>query len=388
MLKNCVAVLDIGSSEVSLIVGQRGVNGTLNVRYIARNKYNGFAECRFFDEKNLEEAVLSCLKTVCEALKTPVDEVYVGVPGAFVRLENRKFKLVFDRKKRITDRDVEDLFSSGREHVDIYGFEIISETDIYFALDDNRKVFHPEGEDSSLLGGYLNYTLCSVYFTKIIRVILDKAKVKIEKFIFDALAESLFLIDEKSRENPSLIIDCGYITTTAAITLGNGIVAKHSEDFGGGIIAYWIVKSFDIDPETADKLQRKLNLSLTKQAEQTYKIENMNGYDEYSVEEVNAAATEAIDEFIENLEAFVIENSSKLRSGLGVYITGGGLSYIRGIREYFSTKLGVPVEILKPEIPSYSKPEEASELSELNYALDEQEKENKKRGFFGLFKRK
>ena len=106
MLKNCVAVLDIGSSEVSLVVGQRGVNGTLNVRYIARNKYNGFAECRFFDEKNLEEAVLSCLKTVSEALKTPVDEVYVGVPGAFVRLENRKFKLVFDRKKRITDRDV------------------------------------------------------------------------------------------------------------------------------------------------------------------------------------------------------------------------------------------------------------------------------------------
>ena len=43
MLKNCVAVLDIGSSEVSLIVGQRDVNGTLNVRYIARNKYNGFA---------------------------------------------------------------------------------------------------------------------------------------------------------------------------------------------------------------------------------------------------------------------------------------------------------------------------------------------------------
>ena len=120
----------------------------------------------------------------------------------------------------------------------------------------------------------------------------------------------------------------------------------------------------------------------------TYKIEGANGYDEYSVEEVNSAATEAIDEFIDNLEAFIIENSSKLRSGLGVYITGGGLSYIRGIREYFSTKLGVPVEILKPEIPSYSKPEEASELSELNYALDEQEKENKKRGFFGLFKRK
>lgn len=385
MLKNCVAVLDVGSSKISVLVGQRGVNDTLTVKYMVKKKYDGFAEGKFLDVATLEEAVSSAIKEVGDALKTKITEITVGVPGAFVRLENRKYKLVFEKKKRINSGDIEDLFDAGQSLVETDGFEIINRSDIYFALDDSRRVFDPVGLSSSILGGYICYTLCGKYFIDTMHNVLKRSGITSVGFVFEGIAESLFFFDERSRENPSLVIDCGYITTTAFFTLGKGLIAKHSEDFGSGIIAFWMVKSFKISPDVADKLQRMLNLSLTKPSEQTYKIEAQNGYDEYSAEEINGAAFETLDAYVENLEAFIAENSNKLKSGFGVYITGGGISYIRGIREYLSSKLGVPVDILKPKIPSYSKPEDASELSVLDYTLAKKEE---KKGLWRFFRLK
>ena len=169
MLKNCVAVLDVGSSKISVLVGQRGVNETLTVRYMVRKEYDGFAEGKFLDVGTLENAVSSAIKEVKDALKTKITEITVGVPGAFVRLENRKYKLVFEKKKRITPGDVDDLLDAGQSLVEADGFEIIDRSDIYFALDDNRRVFTPAGLSSSFLGGYLCYTLCNKHFTDTMR---------------------------------------------------------------------------------------------------------------------------------------------------------------------------------------------------------------------------
>lgn len=383
MLKNCVAALDVGSSKISVLVGQRGVNDTLTVKYMVGKKYDGFAEGKFLDVTGLEEAVSSAIKEVGDALKTKIAEITVGVPGTFARLENRKYKLVFEKKKKISSGDIEDLFDAGQSLVETEGFEIINRSEIYFALDDNRRVFDPVGASSSMLGGYLCYTLCEKYFTETLRNILKRSGIQAVSFVFEGIAENLFFFDERARETPSLVIDCGYITTTAFFTLGKGLIAKHSEDFGSGLMEFWMVKSFGISSGVADKLQRMLNLSLTKPAEQTYKVEAQNGYDEYSAEEINSAAFETIDAYVENLEAFIAENSNKLKSGFGVYITGGGMSYIRGIREYLSSKLGVPVDILKPKIPSYSKPEDAAELSVLDYALAKKEE---KKGLWSFFR--
>ena len=94
---------------------------------------------------------------------------------------------------------------------------------------------------------------------------------------------------------------------------------------------------------------------------------------------------EEIDLYLDNLEAFIAENIHKVNGGFGVYLTGGGLSYVRGIKEYISARLGLPVEIVKPKLLSYGKTEETSYYAALDYALNEQEK--KKKGFLGFFRK-
>ena len=134
MIKNCVAVLDVGSSKITVLVGQRGVNDTITERFVTKNEYSGFAEGKFFDIAELETAVASAIKSVCAALKTSVNEITVCVPGAFVRLENRKYKIVFGKKKKITEDDKESLFDAGQDLVETEDYEVINRADIYLSL--------------------------------------------------------------------------------------------------------------------------------------------------------------------------------------------------------------------------------------------------------------
>ena len=55
-----------------------------------------------------------------------------------------------------------------------------------------------------------------------------------------------------------------------------------------------------------------------------------------------------------------------------IYLTGGGITEIRGVREYLSMRLGRTVEILAPQVPSFNKAAQSSVLSLLDMALHRQ----------------
>ena len=61
-----VTVLDIGSSAITALVGEKGVNGTFSLKGQSTIPYEGFSEGHFFDEKNLESALLEAVSEVFE----------------------------------------------------------------------------------------------------------------------------------------------------------------------------------------------------------------------------------------------------------------------------------------------------------------------------------
>ena len=65
------------------------------------------------------------------------------------------------------------------------------------------------------------------------------------------------------------------------------------------------------------------------------------------------------------LASFGIENAQFVP----VYLTGGGISYIKGTRDYLAKNLGRNVQLLRPSSPGYSKPHLSSVISVLNSTL-------------------
>ena len=74
MGRGSVAVLDVRSSELTVIVGEKGVNNTFLFKTMRTEPYDGYQNGAFFDVANLKESVLRALaaaEQVCgERIKT------------------------------------------------------------------------------------------------------------------------------------------------------------------------------------------------------------------------------------------------------------------------------------------------------------------------------
>ena len=375
-----VATLDVGSSKIIATIAERGVNNTFSIKGQVVKYYEGFAEGQFLDEQSLEWAINDSVAEVVKKTSTAISEIYVNVPGVFIRLENKKYKLSLGKQRKITKSDVNSLFEEGKMRVKTDGYEVIGYSEIFFALDDNRKVENPVGVVSSMLSGAITYYLCEDYFTKIIRKILSKNKIKDVRFVFVGQVEGNYLLSKEERETPSLLLDVGYITSEMTIHLGNGILAECSEDFGGGILTYHMVKEFDLDVAEGETLKREINFALNPSVKSSYLIEIDDKTLDFSSEKVNEIAFSVVDSFLGLVAEFLEQNTPPSMENLKVYLTGGGLSYLRGIKSHISARLGATVEIVNPKIPFNAKPEFSSVYALLDYALID--KESRRKSFF------
>ena len=57
MSRRSVAVLDVQSTAVTVVIGERGVNNTFVFKGIHSETYDGFSDAAFFDLKSLQDAI-------------------------------------------------------------------------------------------------------------------------------------------------------------------------------------------------------------------------------------------------------------------------------------------------------------------------------------------
>ena len=377
MLKGSVAVLDVGSSKITALTGERGVNGTFVINGMAEVPYDGFSEGEFFNASAFKNAVNSAVKSLNYSLLKSANKIFVGVPAAFIRLENKKYRLSLGKKRRIKRRDIEDLFNAGKDKVVASGYEIVYSSDVYFTLDDNRRVIDPIGNVSSVLGGFVCYQLCETYFTSLVRSALAEFKLGFVEFIYEGYTEGRYLASRASSDAPSLVVDVGHISTSSTIFSGNGVLAKDSFDFGGGFITAAFVEKYSLSPEAAEKLKRMVGLGYVRGGQSQYTLDHDGQVYNFSVDDVNETVKDVLDLLAENLDGFIEENATKLPPRTEVYLCGGGISDMRGATEHLAGRLGQPVELLKPGVPQYNKAIYASAISLLDHALTEKSKEKK-----------
>ena len=382
-LNNSVIVIDVGSSKIIAVSGERGVNGTFAIDAFSELRYEGFSEGKFFDEGELKQTIINVLTAVCDSSRYKASEIFVGVPGSFIRIENRKFRLSFGRKKKITAKDKEDLLEAGKRKIEVAGYEASHASGVYYSLDDNRKVADPVGCVSSSLGGLITYQLCENYFSELMRTAVAKVSKASVRFVYDGYAEGRFLLGDDAVDAVKVIVDVGYITTNSTIFVGDGVIAKDSLDCGGGYITAALVEKYGLSPGAAERLKREISLGYVRGGQSKYVVEDDGDVKSYPVEEINETVKGVLDEIAGNVDEFLEENSGKVNVG-EIYLTGGGISYMRGAKEHLAGRFGQAVDVLVPAVPQYNKPVYASAISLLDFALAER----KTNAFLRIFTRR
>ncbi len=368
MRSKSVAVLDIRSSEVTAVVSERGVNNTFIIKSKYTSSYDGYAEGEFLDIDSFVSAVGSVLKSTVSAFGN-IKTFYVGVPGEFIKVVNCDKVISFQSARKITYSDC-DYLAEISAPADTEEYKTIRHSCLYYVLSDKRKVISPIGAVSDSLQGRFCFYRCRRSFIDILLEAFRKfGGLSDIKLIPTVYAEALYLIEPEKRDEYSVLVDFGYISSSYSVICGNGLAYSESFSIGIGHIAVYLMTELEIPFEVASAFLSTVNLNAKEKPGTFEEYVHEGKMYRFSTVTLRDIIREGLDGVCEALEECGQGYSGKNVSNKPIYITGEGVKTVRGAIDHFSNRLVRSVEPVSPKIPFYDKPHFSSLLSLMDMAL-------------------
>lgn len=364
-----VAVLDIRSQEITAAVAQRGVNNTFILKSKCTLRYDGYAEGELIDIDNFQSVLKQAYTEAVTSSGATVKELYVGIPGEFLSVEQTDKVISFQSPERISGRHVENLVNSSLPDVG-EGKSIIKCSPLYYVLSDNRKVIYPIGETSSNLRARLSFFICKDSFLDCIQQAFeDTAEIKIFNWIPQIYAQAMYLIAPEKRDSYAVMLDLGEISSTFAVVCGNGLAFCESFSVGVDHLAVLLMDELSIPYDVALWFIKNVNLNSRDKAISYAEYNDSGNIYRFTTSELKELIREGLDGLCGMIEECRQSYVGKDLAGKPILITGEGVGVLRGLNEHISARLVAPVEVIVPKLPYYDKPHFSSLFSVLNDVL-------------------
>ncbi|MBD5132132.1 MAG: hypothetical protein HDT28_06050 [Clostridiales bacterium] len=379
-MKQSVAILDFGTSKITVLIGSRGINNSICIDGIGVCEYAGFSGGVWLDPERLQSAIVSAISSAENSARVTVDKLYVGVPNDFSTCVVNDVSISLNRRRRVTEQDVEVLLDSGNKYKADLDWSVINIQAVHFSLDDEHKLVAPVGLMSTRLSGSISYMLAKREFIDIVTTAVNSADVPEVEYVSASLAEILFLFDDYTRDKCVMLADIGALGTALTIGRGDGLCRQYYFSWGGARITAALAELFDISMREAERLKHKVVLSLEPDyvppendpsviMQTTYNVEIDNEVHSYGVTDVNNAVRLEIERLARYIEKALKGCDYEYPEFVPLSITGGGLNYIRGASEYLSECLHREVVAVKPQLPTLTRPQLSAPLGLMDMVL-------------------
>lgn len=364
-----VAILDFGSRNITVLIGCRDVNNSINVKAYGQASYEGFMEGEFIEPKNLDKAILEAIRQAEKNGNVQINELCVGVPTEFCFSTCKNVSQSYLKPKRITAKDISKIYDSVNEF-DIKTHQVINKDSVYFVLGENNKVSNPIGEVDTKITACLSFVLVENSFLNLVGKALLRSNISRVKYVSSTYAQLLYLFDDEERDKYALLVDCGYITTSVALARGRGILNLSSFSLGGGHISADLSKCLKIPFSSAETLNRKIVLCIEPNDNDVYDLFIDGGVVPISMKIANAIAESRIEVIAKGIQKCFNSWHYNFPDFIPIYLTGGGLTYIKGAKDLVSKILDKNIEIVSLPYSQFDKQHFSSAMAVLNYALE------------------
>lgn len=369
MKKEKVLVFELGSSSFRAMLAGNGLNNTFVVKAFKDIPYDGFYEGKFLAPDKLT-TLISQIVSEFDCSKENIKKVYIGVPAEFSSVATTSVSLNLGARRKVKQQDVDQLFYIASERAKDKNVEVLSVNSISYLLDEGRTTFSPIGENAISITANISIIYVNRSFIELFNKIVSANEFESVDYISEPLAQALFVINSAEREESCLIVDVGDITTSACFVKGEGLTNMASFSRGGGFITNDLAEAFDLSMSEAERLKKIIVLSLKGKNNDFYELLTDVGKTiKIPLNTANEIVSYRIEEIAQALSKCVQLFSSAYINYLPVYLTGAGISKIKGGRDFLAKCLGRNVKYGVPPLPSKDKPELASIYSLVNEAL-------------------
>ena len=371
------AVLDVGSSKViCLICSSDGQDGIV-VHGAGIREYKGYKRGVMEDEQQFSDAIVDAIALAENEARRRVREISVGVPAPFTKLVLHGGEVVpSSRNKRVSHRDVDELINASLDFEPPEGYELIHSTPVEFVVDGVTRADMPLGATAETLRAEVSHLYVEEHFKRLVSDALLRAALDADLYIAVPLSEGLFVIPEEERARPAVLLDVGATHTDVCVMRNSALVAMRTIEVGGNHFAGDLSYGLGLARPVAETVKRRYVYSLDYQDSiDTIRIPGggvMNvdhAAIQFIIEERTKELASLISEAIGDMGVTVAE-------GLPLYMTGGGITLMRGSCEYMERYIGVPIEVRMPWMPRLSSPNYASAFSVIDFVMHAMDEDN------------
>lgn len=346
-----IAIIDIGSDKIFTKIGEIAKDNVFHIKSQAEVFYEGFMDGDWLQGDDVGETVIRCLDKALYDLNIKLAEIYIGVPGDFARVQVCSNRLNFGCSHKISANDLQTMADNTAPRND-GRFEVIDMQVVNYILDNKEKSTDPIGKICYNLGANFSFNMCKKEFYNLFKTILAPYSRKI-KFIDGSLAESLIATDKEMRiKNSAVLVDVGYLTTDISYIMGGGLIALNTLPFGGGHIAYDLSYGLELPYNTACYVKSKIDFA---DNDGNIIVRTDNGAVELEKSYVNMIANARLDEICEKVTQVISNYKIEYPGYLKIYLTGRGLSDMKGVRAVMAKALNRQCELMNAVINSDEK---------------------------------
>ena len=330
--KNIVAI-ELGSSAIRAIVGQKKPDGSLQVLgYEKETAPDSIHKGAIYNIDKTISAISSIIKRIEERQKVFVNRAYVGVSGQSLRTVGNSVSRQFDVKVAITEDTVDSLKDENLAST-YAGAEILDAVPQEYRLG-SHLTSEPIGIMSDRIEGYYKNIIARRSLREDIERCLKGAKIEVVDFFISPLILSSYLLSDTEKRSGCALVDFGAETTTVAIYEKNILRHLVVIPLGGNNITADIATSQHLEHEEAEMLKRTYGSAFTDEQKfveaRQINISSDRKLDEKLLMNLIEARQQ---EILENVWEQIKNYSDRLLSGI---IFTGGAANMRNLETAFT----------------------------------------------------
>ncbi len=377
---NLIAAIDIGTTKIVAVVGQKDDKGNLQVVGIEKVPSTGVKRGVVL---NIEETV-NAIKDVVFNLETKYGikllDVYVGIAGQHIKsLQNRGYRYI-ETNHEINQFDVDHLFKDNYKIPLEAGENILHVFPQDYVVDNEAGVKNPIGMSGRRLEGNYHIVLGRIASVNNIEKCINRVGLKLNHLILEPMASARAVLTAEEKEAGVVLVDIGGGTTDVAVFYDGVIQHTAVIPLGGNVVTSDVKEGCAVLYKQAESLKTQFGSALgdLEREDMVVTIPGIEGWEpkEISFRSLSYIIQARMEEIVDYV-MYQIESSKMYdKLGAGIVITGGGallknLSQLIKIRTGLEVRLGLPNKyIASAQIDEAGKPMYATSIGLLLSAMD------------------
>ncbi|MCD9074817.1 cell division protein FtsA [Staphylococcus haemolyticus] len=362
--------IDIGSSSVKTIVGEKFHNG-INVIGTGQTYTSGIKNGLIDDFDIAKQAVKDTIKKASIASGVDIKEVFLKLPIIGTEVYDEANEIDFYEDTEINGTHIEEVLEGIRQKNDVADTDVIDVFPIRFIVDGDNEVSDPK----ELIARHsLRVEAGVIAIHKSILINMIKCVESCGVDVLDVYSDAYnygSILTATEKELGACVIDIGEDLTQIAFYERGELVDADSIELAGRDITDDIAEELNTTYETAEKIKHQYGHAYANSAsdQDAFSVDQVDSDElvEYTQKDLSAVIERTMQDIFD--EVFDVLVDLGLTRVNGGFIVTGGSSNLLGVKELLNTMVNEKIRVHTPSQMGIRKPEFTSAISTISSSI-------------------